>query len=318
MKLGVIIGRFQTANLTEAHKKIIDTVVSISDEVLICIGESPVRNTFREPLPYSARKHMIEAYSAKQYIEYLFDPKHLVIPRIVPIPDVGNLEVWCKNLDHVIIDYVKNISKNDQPLDVTIYGGTDSVVDYYKGDFKTERIEILDNDIHATNVREEIYTKLPVMNADFRTGMIYASQWRFNSGFATADAACIKDNQILLGKKRNRDKFQIPGGFFDPNIDNTLEDTAIRELSEECGVFGINPIYIGSFKISHDYRYLKERDKIITTVYMVDWVFGEAHAGDDIIEVKWFDLDMLSENMEDYVVVDHHLSINTLIKKLKK
>lgn len=319
MKLGVIVGRFQTATLTDAHRKLIDTVISTCDEVLICVGQSPVRNTFKEPLPYSARKYMIDSYCQKQYIEYIFNPKQFVIPKVVPVPDIGNLPIWCKNLDHIITDYAKTIKKSDQLIDITIYGGSDSVVSYYKGEFKSELIPNIDI-IHATDIRAEIYNtynETGRMGQEFRAGMIYASQWRFPSGFATADAACIKDGQeLLLGKKRNRDKYQLPGGFFDPGMDNTLEDTAIRELNEECGVFGENPVYIGSFKIKHDYRYAKERDQIITTIYKVDWVFGEAQASDDLLEVKWFDLGELSKNIEKYIIIDHQLSIETLLKKI--
>ena len=318
MKLGVIVGRFQTPSLTEGHKSLIQTVSDECDSVLICIGVSSVRNTRKEPLPFLARKSMIEQYCALRFVEMVFDARPIAIPSVAPIKDLGNVNAWCKQLDQIIDEYVDINGKSYESI--KIYGGRDSVVTYYNGKYESKTIpEILNSS--ATNEREKLTFIDDSKSLDgfrspeFRSGMIFASQWRYPTGFPTADAACFnRDNEILLCRKPNRTQFQLPGGFFDPMLDKTLENTALRELSEECNIFADIIKYTGSYVVD-DFRYRKEVDRIITTVFECEWIEGVPEAKDDIVEVKWFDAEYVAKNLDTLIYPAHQQIIIDVIQQ---
>lgn len=307
MKIGIIVGRFQTHTLTIGHKQLLQETWGESDKVLILIGVTPVRNTLKEPLSYEMREAMISDYIYRATLEENNEKYE-----IQPINTIGNLPVWCAGLDSIIDDHI-NKNNFDNP-EVLIYGGRDSVTSYYQGKYPTKEIETK-WDESATKVRAEVFEILPQLKhtMSFRAGVVYASQWRFPTGYPTIDVACINGNgEILLGKKPNRDKYQLIGGFFDPTIDETLEQTALRELYEETGVVGDNLKYVCSSVIKTDYRYINETDKIITTFFRCDYSEGDAKANDDIVETIWMDLIEVLNNVDDLIVPGHR----ELIKKL--
>lgn len=319
MKLAVIVGRFQTSKLTEGHIKLIETVSKSCDAVLICVGVSPVRNTRNEPLPFSIRKYMIEKYCHLRYIDTSFTKNPRPIPRVIPINDLGNVEAWNKQLDKIIDAHIEMVKQDFKS--VVIYGGRDSVVSYYSGKYKTKLIPEIPN-VSATQLRDSIsmiehHRVVGAETEEFRMGMIYASQWRYPTGFPTADAACFKRidgvNHMLLCRKPNRTTYQLPGGFFDPLLDKSLENTALRELSEECNISADIVQYHGSYVVD-DFRYRKETDKIVTSVFECLWIEGEPVAKDDVEEVKWFKWDDVKRHLEDIIFPAHQQIILDLIQ----
>lgn len=307
MKASVIVGRFQTHRLTCGHENLIKTAAKNANLLLVCVGNSIVRNTRREPLPFEARKTMLEEFCLKN--------TKVTELQIVPINDLGNMPLWCEQLDFIINS---SVSAYYGDCDITIYGGRDSVVDYYTGKYKTELVgEIFG--VNATHERDAVLNLIGTdMNESFRLGMIYASQWRFPCGFPTADIVCcrIKNNNVemLLCRKPNRTQYQLPGGFFDPNLDQNLEDTAIRELFEETNVVASTIGYLGSYVVD-DFRYRKDIDKIVTSVYYIKCFDGcDANPKDDVEEVKWFDLETLIKNTDTIIYPAHKKIIIDAIK----
>jgi 8-oxo-dGTP diphosphatase len=106
----------------------------------------------------------------------------------------------------------------------------------------------------------------------------------------TADIIIFKsvaDQQYVLLIERKNPPFDgmwaLPGGFL--NMDETLEEAALRELQEETGISGIELTQFHTFsKVNRDPRH-----RTITTVFI-----GHADenilvmAGDDAAEVRWF------------------------------
>ena len=80
----------------------------------------------------------------------------------------------------------------------------------------------------------------------------------------------------------------LPGGFLE--MDETLEEAALRELQEETGIFGVELKQFHTFsKVNRDPRH-----RTITTVfigYTDDNISIEA--GDDAAKAQWFSMNEL-------------------------
>lgn len=102
---------------------------------------------------------------------------------------------------------------------------------------------------------------------------------------------------VLLGRKSFREQFQFLGGFVDPK--DSAEKAAVRELKEETSetivVKESDLVYLGSFFID-DYRYRNSCHKVSTSLFSVEIMEGkDVEPGDDIEEVKWFEISELNE-----------------------
>ena len=56
----------------------------------------------------------------------------------------------------------------------------------------------------------------------------------------------------------------------------------------------------------------------MTTLYLLEYQFGMAKAGDDLAEVRWFKLDELNKNNAFLVIDDHKPLLALLNTHLKK
>ena len=126
---------------------------------------------------------------------------------------------------------------------------------------------------------------------------------KYPTVFATVDVVIARDGKLLLGRKPTQTKFRFIGGFADPALDNSYEDSARREAKEETAL-DVNTVrYLGSTRID-DPRYRGTEDCIITHLFIAEEWSGEPKASDDIAELKWFDRDQLSA--ADFVE-EHHV-----------
>lgn len=105
--------------------------------------------------------------------------------------------------------------------------------------------------------------------------------------------------QILLIRRKNppdQGKWALPGGFME--IDETLEQTAARELEEETG---LKEIELEQFRT---FSQLKRdpRTRVITTVYygLTSMANSEAIGGDDAEEATWFPVEDMPEMAFDH------------------
>jgi len=129
----------------------------------------------------------------------------------------------------------------------------------------------------------------------------------------TADIILLlqkKDQTFVLLIERKHPPFEgmwaLPGGFV--NIDETLEEAALRELQEETGISGIELEQFYTFsKVNRDPRH-----RTITTAFI-----GKANnktlepvAGDDAAKAQWFALQELPP-----LAFDHSEVIEMLIRK---
>lgn len=301
-KLGIAAVRCQTPHLTEAHKHLFTTMQNECELVLILLGQASATFTNTNPLPFMSRRMMI----TKDYPR--FD--------IFEFPDMKYDDVWYQNLDHVIKDYCSMFTiKLDN---IQLYGGRDSFLDKYTGDFK--HLTTVIPEIHyvsATSIREQVGKTLS-HNADFRRGIIYATQNRFPIVYPTVDAIIFDktENYILLGRKKNWNQWCFIGGFVDKS-DKSYQFACLRELGEEVPILNdikyINKIIpFGSWQID-DWRYKNTTDSIMTSVYYIHTKLDHTipvEAGDDIEELKWFTIKEAIENL-----ASEHLRILLTLKE---
>ena len=290
--VGVIVGRFQVHELHEAHKELIDTVLSNHDKVIVFLGLSPLRNTKVNPLDFNTRKKMIQESYPDMEVYYIED-----------VPDDA---LWSKNLDREIGRWTKPHQT------VTLYGGRDSFLSVYKGRYASKELESTKY-ISGTEIRRRIGNNFP-SDVKFRAGVIAASLNRYPTCYPTVDVAILNSQtkMVLMAKKVNEDKLRFVGGFADPGSPS-YEADARREVSEETGVEINDPIYIGSFIID-DWRYRRESDCIKTLFFVAEYMFGRPEANDDVASVEWVSFDTFEHTP---VVPEHEVLKTRLIEYFK-
>ena len=285
--VGVIVGRFQCHELTEAHVDLIQTVCDAHDKVIVVLGLSPLMVTTRNPLDFESRKDLILSSFPNVTVAY--------------VKDMASDAVWSAKLDEVVNDLTSPTQS------VVLYGGRDSFIPHYQGRHKTRTLESKVY-VSATEVRKKL--RRSVQNsADFRHGVVWASMNRFPTVYTTVDVAVFDESRskILLGRKKHEDRYRLIGGFSDVS-DASFEATARREVQEEAGIEVTDPKYVGSRTID-DWRYRGESDCIRTLLYECKIMFGRPTPGDDIHELRWFNVDQLKPTD----VVEAHLPLMTML-----
>lgn len=306
--VGVIVGRFQVPYLHEAHKDLIETVKKEHSKVIIFLGLSHTKVTQLNPLDFESRKQMLlDAYPDVT---------------VLYIKDVKSDQIWSSHLDSQIADMLTPAES------VVLYGSRDSFISHYTGKYPTQELvpEIV---VSGTELRRLTSKKVKCC-PEFREGVIWAASNRYPSAHPTVDVAILDEHcqRILLGRKPYEQEYRFIGGFVDTR-DACLESTVRREVKEEAGDIEISNItYVCSGRVD-DWRYRYEVDKIMTSLFACNYMYGSVQAGDDIAEVRWFDMkqmDDLYSGMEEggpydptkNILVDNHMSLMAKLLKFLK
>lgn len=306
MKTNIVIGRFQAPRLTKGHIHLIQSSLQKRPNATLVffVGTAPLSYTDKNPLPPEAIVKMLKTYYPNSIVKIIYDtPKD---------------EDWSENID-------REVSRYKNPV---LFGSRDSFIPKYHGKYKCVEIKQLPS-ISATNIRKSLKDKI-YSTSHFRAGVIHAVENRFPTAYPTVDIAVIRllgtnyiprrgviyndihfgKRQILLGRKPGRTKYCFIGGFVDPT-DSCLEVAAGRELSEEVpGIITHEFKYIGSRKVN-DFRYKGTKDGIMTSLFVTYMMGGSVKAGDDLKEVKWFDI----ANFDMSVLTEYHHPLFEMLKK---
>lgn len=147
----------------------------------------------------------------------------------------------------------------------------------------------------------------------YPTGKIPKGNWcdgckRFNVRNVTCTGIGIKDNKILLVLRKKDPQagwWALPGGYL--NWDETVEECVEREYREETGFKVRTNGLVGVY--SSPERDLDGRQNVDCCFVMK---VGEhvSKADDEIIELRWFDLDQLP----DKIAFDHRKMIEDYVK----
>lgn len=286
--LGVIIGRFQTDELTQGHQNLLDYVFHNHDRVLVLIGETEAIGTRRDPLDFFSRKDMITEYVEDHLSQDFY---------CVRIKNHISDEVWSQNVDSIISDILNSEFFGGTAI---LYGGRDSFIPHYKGKFQTHYITDIIERVSASEVRDRVAADLAKddcwCDASFRRGMIRSAYMNYPRVITTVDVVPYSPflDSILMGKKEGETLWRFIGGFTSPDSISDEAD-ASKELLEETGL-SISPVnmkYLFSTNVD-DWRYrrtpeVKVRTRVFTCkVYQAN--FEHIKAGDDIQEVGWVPL----------------------------
>ncbi len=292
LKVGVVVGRFQTPLLTEGHLHLLSYMCERSQTNVVFIGVHSSQPTKRNPLDYATRKRMVEGmYKGIN---------------VFPLHDQHSDELWSKNLDDKIEEEF-----SDELCEVTLYGSRDSFISNYHGRYKTVEVECVQ--CHSSTELREKTGQYPLDSPLFRAGVIYGAHKRFPSPYLCVDVTVIKDGKFLFCKKPGEDKLRFIGGFVDSK-DDGITATAIRELWEEAQVVGKTFTLIGEAKIN-DWRYVKDEENIFTNLFVFTYAGGACVAGDDISELHWL---KISELLEKDFMPQHHILLELLLKHIDK
>jgi bifunctional NMN adenylyltransferase/nudix hydrolase len=287
--VGIIVGRFQVDELTDGHKKLIDSVQADHKRVIVFLGLSPCKCTVNNPLDFEARKLMLqEAYPD---IEVYY------------IHDTGSDVQWSDALDGMVLE------RTSEAESVCLYGGRDSFLQYYSGGYPCKEL-VQDVFTSGTEKRKQLATNVN-KSRDFRHGVIWATMNQWPACLPTVDIAIFNNDRsrILLGKKKNEGLYRFIGGFGEPN--ETFETTAIRETKEEANIDVQSIQYVRSFVVS-DWRYKSEVNKITTSLFEVTKWSGNPAPGDDIDELRWFPF---NTHLLGSVVVEHREMLDCLLNR---
>lgn len=288
---GVIIARFQTPSLHEGHLQLIREVKSKHNRLIIILGVSPIKGGRKNPLDYYTRERMLKQ---------LF-PEVIVLP----LSDQASDKVWSRKLDELLGNNFSN-----EPF--ILYGSRDSFIPYYSGRFATVALPPV-QDFNATALREAVSDKV-FDTEEFRAGIIYSTYNLYPKVYPTVDIALFRNNrrELLLGRKSAESGWRLPGGFTDPD-DQSFDAAAARELQEECGQIETSPMQYEMSLQMDDWRYRSEVDKIITTLFSTDLLFGEPAADDDLADMRWITVNAIPELIAKGEIVSTHIP---LLKKL--
>ncbi len=292
-EVGVVVGRFQLPTIHKGHHYLLEAVNKTHTHLLICVGVSVEIGTRKNPLDYLSRKGMLE--------------RLYPCATVVPIMDHSSDKIWSTRLD----DMIRSIYPTQN---IRLFGGKDSFIDKYLGEFQTIEIYPVDQS-SATQIRETI--ELTPNNEDFRRGVVYAANQQYPRVNMCVDVAMFKwvgmrELHIVLGKRSPDSPLIFPGGHVSPE-DESLEVAARRELSEETFLFcNADPRYVGSFIIG-DPRHLDPKERIMTALFSVQYNFGEIKVGSDLDHAAWYEVN--DELM--WQVADHHrILLKALLKSL--
>ncbi|UJR83223.1 NUDIX domain-containing protein [Sandaracinus amylolyticus] len=265
--LGVVVARFQTPELHDGHRHLLEVVQSRHPRLLVVLGTPRTYvPTAKNPLDFATRREMVRA-------------RH-PLALVAELPDCRDDAMWSRALDTIVAHHAA-------VGEAVLYGSRDSFMRFYSGVHRCEEVDPIE-DLSATALRLEAVTH-PATTGDFRRGVIYSATTRPPVVYQTVDVAITdgdKRRVLFAAKREDAGLLRFLGGFVLPG-DESLEAAARREAIGESGGLEIGaPIYLGSARID-DWRYRTGPDRITTALFVAPYLFGRATGADDVDENVW-------------------------------
>ncbi len=340
----VFIGRFQPFH--REHKRVIDTALAKSENVLVLIGSAGAARTVRNPFTYAERKSMI--------FNTYYDGDHTnVVDRLyfAPLYDkMYNDTAWIEQVQETVRNNALDILNNKgfrlhglNDFRIGLIGGSKDKTSYYLNMFpQWGSVDVpIHTPIHATDIRKQFFNNtlnakdlIPLATADFmfsfqKTGLFdhlaaelehvenYKKAWEvapYPVKHVTVDAVVEQSGHVLLVKRRaapGKGLWAIPGGHLE--MDETMLDGAIRELREETKLKVPEPVLKGSIVRQHifDNPHRSQIGRVITNAFHIKLPNGElpkVKGSDDAEKAKWVPICDVKEDMlfDDHYHIIHY------------
>ena len=113
-----------------------------------------------------------------------------------------------------------------------------------------------------------------------------------------AGCGIIKNNKILLQKRSDNGMWALHGGALE--LGETFLEALKREVEEELNIKVLNPIFVNIYSgESCHFKYPNEDEVYATScMYLVQDFEGEIKIDNkEVLEVKWFSIDNIPENI---------------------
>lgn len=154
--IGIVVGRFQVPKLTVGHMHLLSEVSKSFDKIIVFVGETiDGKVNKKNPLPVRTVMSNISYFISIGGTEKFETKKNLA--GVFKISDVGNYELWTKNLDKNI-ESLYSLGILDSSDKVTLCGSRDSFLEIYTkngGIYSTTEISSVQG-VSGTKEREKI------------------------------------------------------------------------------------------------------------------------------------------------------------------
>lgn len=338
-KVAVVIGRFQPFH--NQHAALITKGFEIANNVVVLVGGAFKPRTPKDPFTFIERTDMIGDWYLENHKS--FGEAELAIQ---PIRDYMYSDTtWAENVQRTVA--AEFTAENTE---IVIVGCNKDESSFYLKMFPQWALheEPYNEHIDATQIRELLYDD---RSLDFLKGAVpaptlkflrefketdvfkdivherdvvakYRKSWErapYPVNFVTVDACVVQSGHVLLiqrGSHPGKDLWAIPGGYL--NVDERVQDGAIRELREETKLKVPSPVLIGSIKAKEVYDLPSRslRGRVITHAFLFELPNGplpKVKGSDDACSAKWVPFAELDESI---MFEDHYHMVRDLLGKL--
>ena len=333
----VLIGRFQPIH--NSHVALIRGGLEIANRVIVMLGSSESSLSARNPWTSQQRQLMIEMCFSQQELDRI---------DFVPLRDYFyNENAWLMEVQ----THVNRITGGTADEQICLLGSLKDHTSRYLKQFPQWELEsIPTKTLHATDVRNQLFQKVPVPNweedlhprvRNYITQWMnspeaqyireehqfikeYQEQWANTPHppvFVTTDTIVVKSGHVLVVNRKfcpGKGLRALPGGFLKPQ--ELIVDGALRELKEETRIQVDKQVLKRNIVTTEvfDYPQRDPRGRTITHGFLIDLGEGplpEVRGGDDAKHCEWIPYREVFENVSLFYSDHAHIILHFLMEK---